>query len=315
MSIRHNLTGLIILLFYIQVFCGCSQRNMRGSLMPPPPLMQKLIDAQGMPTKNLARLLELTSLAPIDNPAQLIEATQHQYLRPKNLERWQWAPLQFGEHQEEILALLKELGYIDAIHASGHTYQGALVLGGTLTSMRQRIAFLLEEWQRGVRFAKIIGLTGDRARFVDEESAPVLFDKNNGILPLKSEIQASKMLPENELELMKFLFNKSELPDEFSQVPIVYVDARKNAHSDPSNKRITTLDTIRAWLKDHKPEPGKYLVVSSQPYIIYQDSVAHAVSPRALQLESIGPKEVHGPFTIQNALDAIARALYQNYHR
>lgn len=279
------------------------------------PLTQKVVNPDGMPTKLLARLLELTSILPVANLEQLIVATQHHYLRPKNLERWQLTPMHFGEHEEEILSLLKQLGFIDEIGASTTTYEAALVLGATVTSMRERIAFLVKEWQRGIRFLSIVGLTGHRSRFLDQESETILFNKQNAILPLKGDALLPEILPENELEIMKFLFVHSELPHEWSQVRVIFVDARKGLGSDPSNKRITTLDTIQAWIKDFQPKPGRYLVVSSQPYVIYQDVVVNSVLPASFQIDTIGPKESANPLSIQNALDALARALYQNYQK
>lgn len=314
MLFKHTIASFVVFILFIQTFSGCSLKNIRPKKTALV-AMETIIQPNGMPTKELARLLELTSIVPVQNPHQLIEATQHQYLRPKNLERWELEPLHFGEYQEEILTLLQKMGFIDEVHASGRNFHGALILGGVVGAMRQRIAFLVEEWKRGVHCAYIVCLTGDRARFQEKESASILFNKNNGILPLKADFKAPDILPENELEIMKFLFAHSELPEEFSKIPVIFVDAKKTAHSDPSNKRITTLDTMRAWLQEHKPMPADYLVVSCQPHIIYQDVIAHSVAPPSFRLESIGPKEVYGPLTIQNALDALARALYQNHHR
>ncbi len=317
MFVSNNKKWCVIFALFLQMlFCACSMKDRRPTkMLENPPRMAPLIQHNGMPTKALSRLLELTSILPVNNQQQLIEATQQQYLRPPNKERWQISPINFGEEQDEILALLKKLGFIEVVHAPSTSYQGALVLGANIGAMRERIAFLIAQWQRGIRFPAIICLTGNRPRFLEQESASILFNKHNGILPFKEDFVPPTLLPKNEREIMQLIFSQSEMPPDFSSIPVIFVDAQKDSHSDPSNQRITTLDTVDAWIKNFQPQPGNYLVVSSQPYVTYQDAVVHSAVPEQIQLTSVGPGETYSPLTIQMALDALARALYQNYQR
>ena len=201
-------------------------------------------------------------------------------------ERWDFEERYNGK---EIVPLLKKTGCFETKYAKDNHYKYGLVLGATLPSVRKRIDFLIKEWNRGVRFEKIVFLTGQR--------------------PLNEKLESSKeflhgTLPKNETEVMLFVWNEVDLPKELKALPLEVIDAPPI----PPLERPTTQSTIEAFLKT-QPTEGKCLAFSNQPYIGPQHATLKHFLPRSLPIETVGPLGGESlPASI--LLDNLARWLY-----
>jgi hypothetical protein len=79
--------------------------------------------------------------------------------------------------------------------------------------------------------------------------------------------------------------------------------------ADNKVRRPTTADTFQQWLTTN-PVPGRSLMISNQPYCIYQQLVAEGIVPKEFMYETVGPStdpSMQNPVII---LDTYARCLY-----
>ena len=94
-----------------------------------------------------------------------------------------------------------------------------------------------------------------------------------------------------------------------NDVEVVFINTPPILMADSTLKRPATDDTIREWIKQEHPEPGRCLFLSSQPYVSYQDTVVRQALPQGSSIETIGPACNPNLF-ISVHLDNLARCLY-----
>ena len=123
--------------------------------------------------------------------------------------------------------------------------------------------YLVEEWNRGVRFDTIVFLTGQRPLHPTKE----------------------KQFKGTETTMMLQTWDETEMPKALRDLPLIVVDAPPL----PERGRPTTESTIYAWL-EQKPDPGSSLFFSNQPYVNYQQVVIQSLLPRSFKVETVGPK-------------------------
>lgn len=177
-------------------------------------------------------------------------------------ERWTFENW-MEDKREEILPYFVEMGYFDERHASENRYTYGVVLGSLHASVTRRMAFLVEEWKRGVRFEKIVFLTGQRKLHPEKEPFDHL---------------------EMEVDMMKWAWEQMDVPAELRALPLIVVDAKPH----PFRKRPNTMLTVERWLQDH-PKPGSCLIFSCQPYLNYQEQILKMVLPSTFTVETVGP--------------------------
>src|SRR5262249_341267 len=153
----------------------------------------------------------------------------------------------------------------------------------------KRIDHLITQFRRGVHFNQVILLTGQR--FLDP----------------KAEEQYSPF--KTEAEMVLFLWEKTQMPEEMRKIPCLLIDAPKQKKNDGSWTRNNTKDTVIEWLKTN-PSPGRCLFISSQPFLGYQDSVVRTVIPSTFSTETIG-SQADPDLPVAVFLDNLARWLYQ----
>lgn len=230
-------------------------------------------------------LIELLSLMEIHHDGTLksiVETTQKAWIQTGK-ERWQ-----FEEKEKEkwnaAFPLLKKIGCVDKVEASQKRYDYCLVLGGLSQRMQKRFDLLIEEWEKGVRFDRLIFLTGERN--------------------LDPQVEDLAVLLQTEAQAMEYLFQKANVSEDLRQIPLQIISA-----SAGGKRRATTADTVAEWLKTN-PSPGLCLVLSNQPFVDYQNAVLKTFLPKTFQIETIG-KEADPDTFFAVYLDNLARFLYQ----
>lgn len=236
-------------------------------------------------------LRELANGVGIDPNANLIEATQKQWLRRPGLERWELSEIS-PEKKAFVLQWAKQEGLLDAWKPSALEYDKALILGATTHRMQMRLDYLKELWTQGTRFREIVWLTGDR----------LLDERIDGLTDRCS----------NESEAAHILWEETELPEEMRALPVVFI-AVPLINYVMSVKRPTTQDTLVAWLNTHPSFETTALFVSDQPFCGYQFAVVKSCLPPSLLFDLAGPKADPSdhPAAAAIILDSIARWLYQ----
>lgn len=212
--------------------------------------------------KELAALFDISPNLPVD---QLLPLLQKHWLQV-NKERWEMEK-RFEDKKAQALPLLEEIGCVKTVRASKKEYTHALVLGAIGKTMQRRLDFLYEEWQRGVRFKEIFLLSGQRDLDPKMETIP------EGV--------------KTETELFVYLYNHHPLKN--CGLPMRVVDSPKEALPDGTVRRPNTGNTVRDWLA-LSPQPGSCLVISTQPYVGYQEAVVRFLVPNSYQIECVGPQ-------------------------
>lgn len=220
---------------------------------------------------------ELNEKPPIQALEELVDCPFMGWIQQG--ERWTFKDW-MEEKRASIIPILDNLGYFEEKQAQESSYQYGIVLGSLHASVKRRIAFLIEEWNRGIRFDSVVFLTGQRKLHPEKEPFEDL---------------------ETETDLMIWLWDCAEMPKELRDLPLLVIDAKPH----PFRSRPNTLITVQSWLAQ-KPQPGKCLVFSCQPYLNYQHQILRMVLPEDFSIEVIGPKGgKQNPLSV--LLDTVAR--------
>lgn len=264
--------------------------------------------------QDLFKLLEV----PCDGSLLCADVKAREFFRrqidPKNnnmrREPWTKPESPFDGKFEQALPLFMRMNLFAEVSPQRKEYDYAILLGGCLRWMRQRLASLIKAWDSGVRFKQIVVFTGDRARDLEYENVQELSDQNNGIVPIKTDWKLPNVLPCNETGLVQLLFEQTCLPVGFAALSVTIIDASKRILPDGSLVRPNTRTTIETWLeKSPNPVPGSCLVASSQPFVTYQDVVMRFCVPSGFTVETIGSAIHHDDKTIATLLDVVSLTL------
>ncbi len=312
----HNLTitPITIVLFIITTLCGCDNGYKN------PPALQRPETAYSSskllsPTPHTA-LCELLSVCGInhDGSAQdIINKTQQAWLRKPGTERWEMDTL--GKVSETYLPYFEKLGMVHEVAPSRGKYDYAFILGATASSVRNRLAYLVSLWEKGIRFTTVVLLGSDRPLNSTVETDSVLKNMPQQGLPTDKKWQAPATMPKTESSMMRMLYEQVEMPDAMRKCPLIVVSSSQTTAADGTIRRATTADTIIDWLKMNM-QPGTCLFISSQPYVGYQHAVVQTLLPQNFIPDTVGP-HVKDPskLDISIFLDTLARRIFQEYNQ
>lgn len=280
---------------------------------PKNKLVHAIVDENGKPSR---ALLELLSQAHMDHDGTLetiFAKTQEVWLRSAGKERWE-NQKEFAVSYTTLSPLFEELYLTQTVEPANQRYDYAVFLGATVNSVRNRLAFLIESWQKGTRFNSIVILAGARPLDKKIESDELLLDTIFTGLPAKQDWQFNGQFPTTETEMIRFVFDQTQLPQAWNkEVPIIFVDTPLQKTDDGSLRRPNTQDTIDQWLHDHKPAQGSILALSHQPYVGYQDVVLRRSLAKRFSIETVGKGFCGKDESIPNIFDSLARWIYNEY--
>lgn len=271
-----------------------------------------LLNENNGPSNALLNVLDYYAISHDGSWESIVKETQEKWMRKKGTERWEL----FSEKPKNPVyefALLYDLNLVQTNHAAGSDYHYAILLGATVNAVRERLAFLKEEWENGVRFSKLILFGSERPLDNKIENREVLLHPDERF-PIQESWNFDGHLPNTELEMMIFLLDQMDLPQEWRQIPVEIVNAPMKREGDKV-VRATTADTFQAWFNTH-PEPGLILSVSSQPFVGYQDTIPRAILSMPLfPIDTVGPgvgfaRFFHSNQAIPVILDNLAKWIY-----
>jgi hypothetical protein len=271
-----------------------------------------ILTADGKPQPALVELLKLEGLSHDNSLDSIIAATQPVWLRKAGCERYQ-VQGELADRKEFYKELFIKLGLVKSIYPMSRDYDYACIYGSVLLSVRLRIACLIDLWKQGIRFKQIVFLVGERLLYPEVESLAALCDTTQTILPIRKDWQYDQntMQYKTEGDMQRLVYDQAEKPEGFAKIPTVFIDdAPGYQNSDGTWRRADTKSTIKQWLAK-KPQPGKILAVTHQPYVCYQDAISHTYIPDTYTIETVGfaiPEEYE---SVAVKLDSLARWLYQ----
>jgi hypothetical protein len=229
-------------------------------------------------------LRSLTETLGIPKEANLVEQTQKRWLRKPSEERWELKEL-FEEQKNYVLCWARQNHFFEPWKPSSRAYEQALILGSTTSSMQARLDYLTSLWEEGVRFEVVFWLTGER--------------------PLDATIDQLLDQCKTESDAARLLWEKSSLSKKieavFISVPMQMVNGIL--------KRPVTHDTLIAYLPKSS-NPTSVVVVSEQPFCLYQYAIVKAVFPKNIPFDVVGPGIKNREPKASVILDTIARYIY-----
>ena len=225
-----------------------------------------------------------------------------------------------NEQADEVIRFSQSLGFFDDINIH-ETINGILIMGSTLARMRAQVHVLNHSIEKSPDLGKLpVYFVGGERVLSQEvgETQENLYNPKD-----KAEIFNGNYIPEekqpeitDERDMIELVVKQS-LSNKFKN--IVFVMAPKKE----GNARATTMDGMELWFSKHNPSAGKYAIVSSNPFILYQQLVATDASltyktpnvsftgyGSAINLEFY-VKEKGKSYTAQILLDNFARIIYE----
>jgi len=227
----------------------------------------------------LLELLDLLHVPHDGSPPSILKGMQTHWLQ---LGKERWECDRRGEEKKTLVfPLLEKLHQIERISAKHTYYDYCLVHGGVADRMLRRLNMLHDTWNKGVRFGKLVFLTGERY--------------------LDPAVEKEYLIFSTEAQLMVHLFDNIR---HLFSCPLQVVDTPRG-----EKKRPITIDTVNAWLAT-LPKPGSCLALSDQPFVCYHHTATETHLPSSFSLETIGEKSDKNTW-VAVYLDNLARTFYQ----
>ena len=252
------------------------------------------------PKPELQRLLTLTGVTHEDSISSIVNATQKAWLRKPGTERWHMSAVCL-ENEDAVWGQLRAMGFIDTVVPAKKSYRYLVVLGSLFDSVKLRFKNAIEcIKERDVTVEKIVFLVGNR---------PCVADQGENEEAFKKFAPDLEVMPKDEYDMAKLVYEVMA-DDDIKQIPVSFVCAPMKKTADGRLTRPTTQDTIELWIEQEDIESGSCLVVSSQPFVRYQDSVVKTYVPKEIEVETIGQISKRAE-ELAVVLDTVARYLYQ----
>ncbi len=272
-----------------------------------------LFDESWQPRVKLLQLLELLGMKPVNrcktNLLEINRWAQENLLRKG--ERWEEQANRFEVSQSKMISLLSDLGFVDASLPHFNEYEGALVHGARLGIMRLRIHYLIEQWERGVRFAHLFFLSGERPLEPQQENEESFMQDKDSPLKIRKDWLRPVEFPKTECEMIRLIWEQSEIPESLrKKVQVYFINAP--VKKDPLSGKLlrpNTNDTVECWIKTEPPH-GRYLAITNAPYVNRQDLVVRTIAPSGYGFDTIG-FGASKQEKVAILLDELARFIFQ----
>lgn len=294
---RITIVSLLSSLCIIGLTLSCQKSLVRPNAHKDVPRMSFLIDEHVNVREPILDLMELTEVkAPSPALIDVIASTQTAWRRPQNVE-FEHLREEHGTNRHAMLKAFHELGLIGRVMPTSNHYDVVLLLGAMYSTVKERLAFLEDLHDNGVRFKKLALLGSERP-----------LDPNHELKAILREKLISPM-PATEIEMMEALFKRSSLSAAIASENIIRI-APVMKIVDGQLRRPITKDTIDDFLAISK-EPQKTLVISNQPHLLRQDLVVRNTLPLQWPVETVGPAANVSRLVTGVFLDELTKTLYE----
>lgn len=273
-----------------------------------------LFDEQLRPRAKLIQLLNIVGMDTSDlseKPIEKINQWAQENLKRVD-ERWDQQTTKYEPLKSRIRPLLMDLGFVEGAEPHFNQYTGVLIHSALVTTVRLRLHALIEQWKKGVVFKDLYFLTGQLPLPSKPENIEALTNAGTSALKIRKEWVKPEILPKTEAEMIKMVWEQSEIPQQFrDQVKVHFIVAEMKVDQKTGEKTVrpTTDDACAEWLKTNPPK-GRYLAVSNAPYMNRQDLVVRTMMPEGYELETMGPGASDN-LIMMTFLDELARMIYQ----
>ena len=299
------------LLFLTVLISGCSLSN--KSEEKPLTLPSYVLNNDNHVQPNVVSLMNTLGCNDVPTRVDLfVEQYFTRFARKRFVERWDVKNEYDEQTTKKCLRLFEQLNFLGEIKPSHNEYDYLVLLGSTLQTLRHRLGYFKKLYEAGIRVKRIVMLTGERP-LANFESLEVLSNKTQKILPIKESWQLLPPFPKTEAEMMQAVWAQADLPKDLTPIPLDVIVAPIKVNEDKTLERPNTGDIVALWLQK-KPEAGRCLFISSQPYVGYQSGVIKRLIPKNFEIEIVGDKADRDKNSIDVLLDSLLRwLLFESY--
>jgi hypothetical protein len=285
------------------------------------------VTPEGALTPQVVELLALDGIYdPQDSLDKVVEKTQER-----------WIAVRQGKNQiertdlvdspervlirEKVVAVATQMGLFKEVSPLLSHYSYGVCLGAFLDGVRLRLAELVTQWKRGIRFDSLVFLTGERYLRKgqgEKDDFEALCNPALSPLPFKpgwTPPPADQLVYETEYDMVKLVWDQVQIPEEMLKAlkeHVVFVNASKG-----DAERASTADTYKTWLTAFHPQPGTVLAPSHPLLWCHQQLVgAYLLGPQ-YPLNTIAPAasekmlRFYQKAIVSLIFDTVAKCLYE----
>jgi len=247
------------------------------------PIQDHTIDQTAV--SDLATALDISQ-----DPSDL-DGTLNQWLIKAHPEKWLEQAKLSTDQISFMLNWSQEQGMFSTWNPFNQTYDTALILGNKTSNMQNRLNFLIQLWEAGLRFNEIIWLTTDRRLYI--------------------KLDDFTDLCSTESEAAHIIWEEATLPVDMQSLPVTFI-AVPIIQNGNTLKIPDTNDMIQAWLNT-SPQPCSALFVTNQPFCGYQFACIKSSLSTLFQFDVIGTgiESADQPAAAFKTLENIALWNYQ----
>ena len=292
--------GLHLIFFLIATILSVSVFPESEGLIKKPLLRDKILTEDQKITLPIKRIFYSMGISAENDLKDVVKITQQKWLKTNDRAKTD----EIDKRRENYIYQLKEIGCVDRILPSKKNYHYCLLLGGQYQTFVSRLEYLIDKWEKGVRFKSLVFLGEKRVLDFEREKKFILNHPNKQL-----RMKAAQRMPQTEMEMMKFIYDNIEIPREMRTLKTVFIDGAMHV-SNNENSFPDIYDSVISWLNMEKPMTGACLVVSSQPYVGFQESVVRSALSNNFEVEAVG-MEASPDTRMSLYLDTLARWFYQ----
>lgn len=274
-------------------------------------LSHLIFDTNNKPTELLKQILNEARVNHTGTYESILAATQKYWLRPVGKERWE-EQKNVNVPSAYLSSLFASIYLTQEVIPSITHYDYAVLLGADVETIRHRLAHLITLSNEGISFNSIVVLSGARPLDKNIESKEIVLHNNCATLPSKQNWCLNHRFPTTETEMIKLVFDQTNLPASWDKIPIIFVDTPLQKTENNLLRRPNTQDTIKQWLNEYSPQYGSVLAISNPPYTGYQDALLRQVVPEKFSIETVSKNYQNNTDnkTTSILLDTLARWIY-----
>jgi hypothetical protein len=273
----------------------------------PEQAIAKIVNDQGKPSERLLELLELHKIIHNGTLKNIVETTQKAFhiLHPSGRPKKRWEINHAAEdakfsniQKDQTLSILSEFGLFSEFMPTEKHFDYVFFHGSTLHDALLRQQALLKAWQQGMRFDKMIVLSGPR--LVEQH------EKSNGRYG-------------TELEMMQYLWTNAVLPAGMEHIDYTWINSPDRIGPNGAPVWANTRDSFESWYDSNQPVPtGSCLGVSNAPFTLRQHIITQTFLLKQgfinCPIETVGGP-LPGPASIAICLREFSNILWDyQYH-
>lgn len=260
--------------------------------------------------------------------SRIVKKTQDMFFPTKDgvrlNERWELPdlPEEVEKLRNKLISIFKDLGMIDKISPVKFNHDYVFVPGALEKRVSGRIKDLIGLCNDGLSVNKAVVLLGGQRPLKPHEIEAFL-DTENSVLPVRKGWVRPEKLPTTELEMMKAVWDKTELPGALKEVELIEVDAplvEVEVESKLEGEenyillvRPSLEDTIKKFVEDYHPE-GSGIAPVGGPYTPGQHSTFITNLPDSFWMESVG-SAADPKLPLKNLINEAVGLLYREHKR